>query len=74
MLFNLLGNDAVIFGQSSNAVVRFSHPPDLSADSIHLQVVSGAASGRVNVSNGNLDGSMVLSSNDSVAGRTEEKK
>merc|ERR1719414_2327117 len=66
----LLVNDPVLLGQSVDAVIGLSHPPDGAADGVGLEVGGHAASGLVNLGEVELDACVVLGGKNTVAGGT----
>lgn len=69
----LLGNDAVLLGESHDAVVRFAHSPNSSTESIVLYILSHSTRCGIHLHNAQLDRSVVFRVNDPVAGRTTNK-
>ena len=65
----ILGNDSVFLGQSVDAIIGFAHTTDLPANSIGLVGAGHSAGGLINVSDVDLNGCVILGSNNAVAGR-----
>ena len=70
----VLRDDSVFLGEPVDAIVRFTHSADSAADSVGLVGASHSAGGFIHISNVDLDRSVILSRNDSVAGRAEINK
>merc|ERR1719266_285446 len=64
----VLVDDTVLLGEPVDAVIALSHPPDGATDGVRLGGSGHAAGGLVNLGQVDLDGSMVLSTEDPVAG------
>lgn len=70
-LVNILSNNAVLLGESGDAIIWLSHPPDGSTDGVDLGGVAHAPGDGVYLGDVNLDGGMVLGVDQSVAGGAE---
>lgn len=68
-----LRQNSVLLGETSDAVVRFAHSSDLSADSVGLDGVGHASGGLIDINQVDLDGGMVLGVDDSVTGRAKSR-
>lgn len=67
----LLGNEAILLGQTDNAIVRLAHTTDLTADSVGLGAIGLATGLGIHNNNAQLHGSVVLSVDDSVRCRAK---
>lgn len=65
---NILSNDAVLLGESGDAIVGLSHPPDSSADGVDLGGVAHAPGDGIHLGDVDLNGGMVLGVDQAVAG------
>lgn len=65
----LLGDQTVLFGQTDYAVIGFTHTTDFTTDGIGLGTIGHAASFGVNIDDVDLNGSVILSVDDSVGSR-----
>ena len=65
----VLSQESILLGQTNDAIVRFSHTADLTADGVHLGGFQHTAGLGVHIDDVDLDGGMILGVDDSVAGR-----
>jgi hypothetical protein len=65
--------DAILLGQASDAIVWFAHSSDFSADSVGLNGIQHSAGGLIDINQVELNWSVVLGVNDSVASRAESR-
>lgn len=70
----LLWDNSSSFRQSVDAIVRFTHTTDRAADSIGLEGAGHSAGGLIDISDVDLDGGVILGSNDAIARRAESKQ
>lgn len=71
---SLLGNEAVLLGQTHDAVVGLSHATDLSADGVSLGTVGLTAGLGIDIDNAQLHGSVILGVDDPVGRRAASGK
>jgi hypothetical protein len=65
----VLRQNSVLLGETSNAIVGFTHSSDFSADGIGFHGVQHASGVAVNLNQVDLNRGMILSVDDSVTGR-----
>lgn len=68
----ILRQDSILLCETSDAIIGFSHSSDFSTDSIGLYSVQHASGSLVNFNQVDLDRSVILGVDDSVAGRAEK--
>lgn len=64
----VLGQNAILLGQTGNAVIGLAHSSDLAADGVHLGGLQHASALGVNIDDVQLHGGVVLGVDDPVAG------
>lgn len=70
---NSLGNDAVLLGQTHDAVVGLAHATDLAADGVGLGTVGLATGLGVHIHDAQLHGGVILGVDDPVGRRAAGK-
>merc|ERR1719192_396761 len=65
----ILGDDAVLLGQSVDTIIGFTHTTNLTANGVGLEPAGHPSGGLVNVGDVDLDGGVILGGDDAVAGR-----
>ena len=65
----ILGDDSVLFGQSVDTIIGFTHTTNLTANSVGLVGAGHSSRGLINVRNIDLNRGVIFGSDDTIASR-----